>query len=242
LGLLFRLKLPIFIGFHHEKKLEIRIRSSNTGISHRLRWRRRRWRKHWSRRIKQYIQHSIGLPAIGKHGIFTGTCTGTFSITAAPATTATTFEGTSALSGAEVGSFSWTGCTPASGAATTVRYFDSNYVPRGFSQTGDYGVYLTAPFVPSTARVNDVVVVGTITKYTNSAKTTPNGREDITLSMEADTATTAIANMISKTYNATGTLTLTEQDRYRVAADGSLTPLSIDIQYSNGSTTHLVGN
>lgn len=172
----------------------------------------------------------------------TGTCTGTFTITAAPATTATTFEGKFALSGAEVGSFSWTGCTPASGASTTVRYFDSNYVPRGFSRTGDYGVYLTAPFVPSTARVNDVVVVGTITKYTSSAKTTPNGREDITLSMEADTATTAIVNMISKTYNASGTLKSTEQDRYRVASDGSLTPLSVDIQYSNGSTTHLVGN
>jgi hypothetical protein len=172
----------------------------------------------------------------------TGTCTGKLTITAAPATTATTFEGTSALSGAEVGNFSWTGCTPASGATTTVRYFDSNYVPRGFSQTGNYGVYLTAPFLPSIARVNDVVVIGTITKYTSSAKTTPNGRTDMTLSMEADTATTAIANIIAKAYNASGTLTSTEQDRYRVAADGSLTPLSVDIQYSNGSTTHLVGN
>lgn len=171
-----------------------------------------------------------------------GTCSGSFTITAAPATTSTTFEGLSALSGAQVGSFTWTGCNPASGSTTIVRYYDSNYVPRGFSTTGDYGVYLTPPTVPTTARVNDVVVVGTITKYTSSAKTTPNGREDITLVMEPDTATTAIANITSKTYNATGTLTSTEQDRYRVASDGSLTPYSLDIQYANGSTTHLIGN
>jgi hypothetical protein len=172
----------------------------------------------------------------------TGTCTGTLTITAAPATSATTFEGSSALSGAEVVSTSWTNCTPATGSATAVRYYDYNYVPRGYSTTGDYGLYLTPPSVPTTARINDVVVVGSITKYTSSAKTTPNGREDITLAMEADTATTAIANIISKTYNASGTLLWTEQDRYRVAADGSLTPLSLDIQYANGSTTHLVGN
>jgi hypothetical protein len=60
--------------------------------------------------------------------------------------------------------------------------------------------------------------------------------------IEADTATTAIANLISKKYNASNVLTSTEQDRYRIAADGSLTLISIDIQYANGSTTHLFMN
>jgi hypothetical protein len=174
----------------------------------------------------------------------TGTCTGTMTITAAPATTATTFEGSSALSSNSVGSYNWTGCTPPSGSTTIVRYYNSNYAPVGRSVVGgDYGVFLTgAPTLPMTARVGDIFVIGTMTEYTNSTKTTSAGREDSTLLMEPDTATTAIANLISKSYNSSGTLTATEQNRYRVAADGSLTPISFDIQYANGSTVRIIGN
>ena len=39
---------------------------------------------------------------------------------------------------------------------------------------------------------------------------------------------------------AVGTLTATEQDRYRIDAAGTLTPVSADVQYSYTSTTHLV--
>ena len=60
--------------------------------------------------------------------------------------------------------------------------------------------------------------------------------------MEADTATTAILNLITKTYNTSGILTLTEQDRYRVAADGTLTFISFDLQRSGTSTLRLTGN
>ena len=172
-----------------------------------------------------------------------GTCTGTMTITVAPANTSTTFEGSPALSSNSVGTYSWTGCTPASGSTTLVRYYDSNFVTLGRSVVGgDYAVFTTAPSLPSTAKVGDVYVVGTMTEYTNSTKSTPAGREDTTLVMEADTATTAIANLISKSYNSSGTLTATEQNRYRVAANGSLTPISFDIQYANGSTVRIIGN
>jgi len=56
--------------------------------------------------------------------------------------------------------------------------------------------------------------------------------------VEADTATTAIVNLIGKIYTAAGTLSATEQDRYRIAATGALVPVSADILYSTG--THLV--
>lgn len=172
-----------------------------------------------------------------------GTCTGTLTITSGPATTSTTFEGTAALSGTEIGSYSWTGCTPPSGSSTAVRYYDSNYVPRGRSiQGGNYGVYLTTPTIPTSARVGDVSIIGTLTFYTSSTKATSDGRTDSTLVMEADTATTAIGNITSKTYNAAGTLTSTEQNRYRVTADGGLTPISLDVQYANGSTVRIIGN
>jgi hypothetical protein len=172
-----------------------------------------------------------------------GTCSGTFALTSGPATTNTVFEGSAALSRSSVASLTVSNCTPASNVGTTTSYFDSNYVPLGFAIVGgDYGVWTSPPSLPNNARVGDVAVVGTINKYTNSTKSTPSGTQQNSYVIEADTATTAIANLISKTYNASNVLTSTEQDRYRIAADGSLTLISIDIQYANGSTTHLVMN
>lgn len=58
--------------------------------------------------------------------------------------------------------------------------------------------------------------------------------------VETDTATSAIVNLIAKNYNAAGTLTATEQTRYRIASTGALTPTSTDIQAANGSTNRFV--
>ena len=172
-----------------------------------------------------------------------GTCTGSFSLTSGPATTNTTFEGIAALSRSAVVSLNVSNCNPASNVGTTTSYFDSNYVPLGYSVVGgNYAVWASPPSFPVAARVGDVAVAGTVNKYTNSTKSTSAGTEENSYVIEADTATTAIVNLISKNYNAAHTLTSTEQDRYRIAADGSLTLISIDIQYANGSTTHLVMN
>lgn len=171
-----------------------------------------------------------------------GMCTGTLTITDAPATTSTTFENQIAFSGSSVISTTLNGCTLASSIRTETRYFDSNYVPLGYSVVGNYGVWASPAVLPTTAKVGDVAIVGTINEFSNSSKTTSTGRQEISYVIEADTATTAIANVISKSYNSTDTLTSTEQDRYRVAADGTLTLISMDIQYSNGSNTHLLMN
>lgn len=171
-----------------------------------------------------------------------GSCSGTFTLTTGRANTAATFEAVTGFSGVSVGGFSFTNCTPASVFSTTTNYYDSNYMPLGSSSTDLYGKYLTPPIIPTAAHVGDVGLVGTKTYYTNSTKTTGDGREDTSYVMEADTATTAIINLISKAYNQAGTLLVTEQDRYRVAADGTLTLFAIDFQFANGSRTHLVGN
>lgn len=172
-----------------------------------------------------------------------GTCAGTFVLTSGPASTNAVFEGSAALSRSSVASLTVSNCTPASNVGTTTGYYDSNYAPLGYATVGgDYGVWSATPTLPTAAKVGDVAVLGTINKYTNSTKSTSAGKQENSYVIEADTSTTAIANVISKTYNASNTLTLTEQDRYRVAADGSLTLTSIDIQYANGSTTHLVMN
>ena len=183
------------------------------------------------------------LTANGAANNFTisGTCAGSGNHTVGAANTPVTFEGAAALSAASTWTMNFTGCTLSSVAATSTTYYDSNYLPRGFSSVGsNYGVYLTAPTIPSTIMVGNTGTMGTETLYTNSTKTVGNGTSVVSYVVEADTATTAIINLIDRSYNAGGTLIATEQDRYRIDAVGTLTPVSADIQYSYTSTTHLV--
>jgi hypothetical protein len=181
------------------------------------------------------------LTANGASNNFTisGSCTGSGSRTSGAANTLTTFEGSSALSAASTLTLRFTDCTPASVASTSTNYYDTNYIPRGFSSVGvNYGVYLTAPTIPTTVMVGNTGILGTETLYTNSTKTVRNGTVTTSYVVEPDTSSTAIINLIGRIYNASGTLTQTEQDRYRINATGNLTPVSADIQYSN--TTNLV--
>jgi hypothetical protein len=171
-----------------------------------------------------------------------GTCSGTGTKASSAAATSTTFESLPALSATSTLTMSLTGagCTP-SIAQSSTSYFDTNYVPRGFDSVGvNYGVYLIAPIIPATVTVGGTGLIGTETLYTSSTKLTGNGRIDSSYVIEADTADTAIINLIAKVYDSVGTLNATEQDRYRITSTGTLTPTSIDIQYSNTSTAHIV--
>lgn len=174
-----------------------------------------------------------------------GSCTGNGNRTSAPAATPAAFEANpAALSSAVTLTATLAnppgiaGCPPTL-AQTSTSYFDSNYIPLGFNSPGvNYGVYATAPTIPAAAVVGGTGVIGTETLYTDITKVTGNGRIDVSYVVEADTATTAIVNLIAKIYTAAGTLSATEQDRYRIAATGALVPVSADILYSTG--THLV--
>lgn len=178
---------------------------------------------------------------LSKSFTISGTCSGSGNRASSPANTATTFEGAPALSSTSTTTLSFTNCTPASIASSSTSYADTNYDPRGFNSVGvNYGVYLTPLSIPTSALVGGTGILGTETLYTDSTKATPNGHSDLSYIVEADTASTAIVNVISKNYNTSNILTSTEQDRYRITATGALTPTIFDIQYSNGSTTHLV--
>jgi hypothetical protein len=120
-------------------------------------------------------------------------------------------------------------------AQTSTNYVDSNYLALGFNSVGvNYGVYLTPPIYPTSVSVGSTGVVGTAQIYTNSAKNFSNGAMVISYVVTADTATTAILNVISKIYDKYQILTLTEQDFYRIDANGKLTPLSVDIFNETG--------
>lgn len=171
-----------------------------------------------------------------------GLCSGTYTFTASAATTATTFQGQSALSSDSAVTTAFTNCTPASGANSGVNYYDTNYVPLGDvdSLSGTMGLWQAAPNVPTTVRVNDVFIGGTKNYFFSTTGTLRNGHSDMTFVIEADTSTTAIINQILKSYNASGQLIRTSQGRTRIDAAGTLTRVSLDIQYATTSTTHLV--
>lgn len=178
---------------------------------------------------------------LSKSFTISGTCSGSGNKSTSPANTAATFEGTAGFSATSTLTLSFSNCTPASTATTSTAYVDSNYDPLGFNSVGvNYGVYLTRLVIPTSVTVGATGTLGTQTLYTNSSKTTLNGKMNLSYVIEADTSTTAIVNLISKIYNTSGTLTATEQDRYRITSTGALTPISIDIQAANGSTNHLV--
>ena len=174
-----------------------------------------------------------------------GSCAGTFVITESAATSGSTFENTAALSNNTVTNMTLTNCTPASSIDTDVTYCDSTYGPLGYSVGGgDYAVWSGTPALPTAAKVGDITTVGSADRYTNNTKSTSAGRQDATLVMEADTATTAIANLVIKYYSAApyNRLDQTIQRRFKVAADNSLTLISVDVQFANGDQAHLIMN
>ncbi len=182
--------------------------------------------------------------------VVSGSCTGTASKTSAPATIPAVFEtNLAALSAVSTLTFALANAPGVTGcnlipASTSTGYFDSTYTPLGLNSPGvNYGVYLVAPTIPTSGVIGGAGgtgVIGTETLYTDSTKTVGNGRIDSSYVLEADTSTTAIVNLIGKFYTSAGTLSFTEQDRYRISATGALVPISIDILYSTG--IHLIFN
>jgi hypothetical protein len=172
-----------------------------------------------------------------------GTCSGS-ATTSDSAPSAATFEGASALSVTSTATLTFTNCTPASSAGTSVGYYDSNYNPLGHSMASvEYGKFLTVPSpLPTSVKVGDTAVFGTETIYSDSTKTTITGQRVLSFVIEADgtSTSTAVANLIVKQYNASNQLLYTEQGRYRIAADASLTYLTSDLQYSTTSTNHFI--
>lgn len=175
----------------------------------------------------------------GKLFTVSGSCSGTFNLADTAATTSVTFESAAAFSAIETGTLTLSGCT-GSGTTTTTRYYSTTYTPVGTSSTGSYGLVFVTTALPTAGHVGDTGTYGHVNLYTDNTKATSAGNQILTYSINADTAATAILNLITKTYNTSAVLTSTEQDFYRISATGTITPISLDVLYSNG--THIVGN
>ena len=170
-----------------------------------------------------------------------GTCTGTATITNGAATPST-FEGVAGFAATQTATVNLTNCTPATNTISETSYYDGSYTPLGSSIPGvEYAKFLTAPPpLPTAVKVGDAAVYATLTTFTDSTKIIVTGQRVLSYVVEADTANTAVVNLISKGYDTLHQLLFTQQSRYRIAADGTLTVLTIDVQYSTTSTTHLL--
>lgn len=172
--------------------------------------------------------------------VISGSCGGSATLTAST-TTPSTFEGVPGYQATQTATINLTGCTPASSATTAIGYYDANYMPIGAAQTGTYAVYVALPAtLPATGHAGDTAVIVGFTTYTDSTKAVVAGHRDLSYVIEADSASTLVANLITKEYNASGQLLFTQQSRYRVDTAGAATPVTIDVQYATTSTLHLV--
>lgn len=177
----------------------------------------------------------------------TGSCTGTGSLTTS-APVAATFYGVSGLSATQTLNVTTSGYTNCAGNNTAYIYFDSNYDYLGFSSPSinQYGLVKSTTPIQTTVRVGDSGQFASpqITKHNSYGDYGVYGEQQITYLIEADTESTALVNLISKTYSwecinridCLNTLVSTQQERYRITADGALTLVTIDFMNHTNNT------
>ena len=165
-----------------------------------------------------------------------GDCGGTATIETEAADPAT-FKGVTGFSVAQVSTLKLSGCQPANSTATGTTYYNANYVPIGQSIEGSAGEYAEfagpAPTAVLKASV-DASDIGTehllvtMTRYENDTKQLVIGSRTVSYVIEAETTTTLIANIITKSYDEQKKVVSTQQSRYRMGANGAFTLKSID--------------
>lgn len=189
--------------------------------------------------------------------LVSGDCRGFATKKQLPPTSIVTFEGNPSAQPAKGFTLiSYFDCTPVTSQSEYVNYYDSNYQLLGHALSSyDASTTLATPVeygtlpaatnpLPSSAKVGDTAYLGTETIYTDSSRTTTVGYDFLSYVIESDapSTTSAIINLITERYDTPGKnkLLFKQQARSRMVEDGTLTDLSIDVQYSTTSTTHLV--
>lgn len=170
-----------------------------------------------------------------------GTCSGSSTIVVGTPQ-AVSFEGLSALRTTQTNTLTLTNCAPSTLVIYDQLYLDASSTPLGASQVGlDYAkLSATSTPWPVSVKVGDAGTIATFTTYADDTKTVTIGRRVMTYVVEPDSTTTAIVNIISKSYDTSDQLLLNQQVRYRIDSAGKLELVSIDAQYSTTSTIHLI--
>ena len=172
----------------------------------------------------------------------TGGCEGTATIKTEPSALAT-FAGVPGYSSAQTSTVNFTkNCSPPTKTVTGLTFYNKQYVPIGQSiDGGDYSKFETPPAdLPASVKVNNSGTIATLTTYETSTSTVPTGKRVLSYEIKADTSTTVLTNIITRTYDAANNLLVTQTSSYRTAVNGSLTLVLIDVQFSFTSAIHLI--
>lgn len=131
-----------------------------------------------------------------------------------------------------------TSCSGAPGSSTVTTgqttYYNSNYLLVGEISSSQYGEFQILYAYNPTVMVGDTGNMGIESNYTDNSHSVYLGTAEHTYVVEADTAESAIVNLITKSYNTAHQLTDVAQSRFRIQSTGALTPVSIDVGYSTG--------
>jgi hypothetical protein len=162
-----------------------------------------------------------------------GDCSGTLEETDAVAVASTAFNGQAGYFSDIKVVLSFSNCSRLSATVNETAYFDANLVPLAtVDSSGKYGLYTTPPVIPATVTVTSgggAVPIGTLNLQVSKTDATSVGHSDWSYVIEADSATSVIANSIQKNYDKYGNSTLDSQLRYRLDVSGKLTVVSQDM-------------
>jgi hypothetical protein len=110
-------------------------------------------------------------------------------------------------------------------SSTSHSYSTSNFAPLG-ETNGEYCVTQGTATIPNTVKVGDTGQIGTMTCYPDSSKSTISGTVEISYEIKPDTATTALANVITKEFDNSHTLLLTDTAKWRLDTLGNISWVS----------------
>ena len=173
--------------------------------------------------------------------VVSGSCSGTASLSIG-LPVAANFEGQGSFSSTQTLVNRLSNCPQEPSVDAQTQYFDGGYTQIGSSMAtgGMAKPATTVAAVPAQVKIGESGVLGTFALYSASSPRVVTGQRISSYVIEpGSSATQAIANFISKSYDASNRLLSTWQTRYRIDVNGALSLISMDLQYSASSTASL---
>jgi hypothetical protein len=200
--------------------------------------------------------------------IVTGSCGGTIEYTHSAVSQPTSFDYSDAtfphpLGSANPGYYIWHGqkvsaqftdCSISTSVATTTAYYDAkSFAPYGYkggtayngatSYKATFREFSSPVVLPEIVKVGNSGRVGIINVYGTSNFKKDNilqGTIEVSYVVEPETSSSALINIISKSYDLTMTLLLIDQTRYRIDKDNELSLHSIEQDVSGPQRLQII--
>jgi hypothetical protein len=105
---------------------------------------------------------------------------------------------------------------------------------------GEYTIITTSYTLPTAAHVNDSGALGSTRSYADKTKSTVTGTATSSYTIDADSATSVIFHITTKSFDTNNTLANTAQELYRVDTAGHISFVSADLNTADHDMLHVV--